>query len=316
MITSVAAVLVALSIEVGTARSDVVVDTQELRGDALFTALSRAKRRGVKIDVALGAKADFVLDERGNPRGGNRPYDTGPQGRELAVLDAMGARVFIPPQFSELDRPVFDPGVEFNPAFAVVDGKWSAVCSGPLVPNKHAVCWSSTNTKMAQSLLAIHAADTKDSPPQTAGSERTELASLAAKADLVLTPENNQDFLLLLRQAWAQVYASHLGHGPALDALRQQSPGHLWLSQKGDYARGAVESLRSAGWSVSYAQTPFVGTVLLSPKAAFIGSQKLDALHLEKSRGLGVVLAPEHAKAIADTLNGNTDAKHTAPTIR
>lgn len=299
MIETLQTVILALVAAINSAQVEVRIETQALRSPSVITALENARKRDVAVRVVLGAKADFTLDSTGMPTGGNRPYDTGPQGAELRSLDAMQASVYIPPRFSEIDRPIFEPGVEMNAAFAVVDSKWAVLCTAPFNTSIGSdVCWRSNEQKFVTNLLALHRSDSEPSVDRT----DEVLATTLASRDLVLTPDNSKDLIYLLSQRWTNVVVSRLGDGKALDALLQAPPGRLWLSPDGLYSRTALQKMKSAGWSVSKLQKPFAGVVLTSPRAIYMGAQKLDDLHISKSRSLGILLSSKYAAQVEQLL--------------
>ncbi|MDT8992850.1 hypothetical protein RQP54_18395 [Curvibacter sp. APW13] len=300
MIESLHAVLIALASAVQGAQGMVRIETQAIAAPSVIMALEGARKRGVPVSVVLGAKAEYTLDAKGQPTGGNRPYDSGPQGMELRALDAMKAAVFIPPRFSELDRPVFEPGIELNASFAIVDSRRASLCTGAFSIGNAGVCWTTSDPGVVSALIGLHDTDRTDGVSESV--EASVSKKLAAQ-DMILTPANSADFLLLLRQPWKQVVASHLGDGSALEALlASRMPATLWTAPNGTYARTALDRLRRAGWQIRQLPQPFSGTVLVGSKMAYIGSQKVEQAHLEKSRGLGIVLGQQHIARIEQTL--------------
>ncbi|CAM8644591.1 Phospholipase D-like domain containing protein [Comamonadaceae bacterium] len=297
MIESIQAALLALVAAINTAKVDIRIETQALKSPTVITALESARKRGVAVQIVLGAKADFSLDARGQPTGGNRPYDTGPQGSELRALDAMKASVFIPPQFSELDRPVFEPGVEMNAAFAVIDSKWGLLCSSPFNTNTRSdICWRSSEQAFVTALVDLHKAD------QSITTIDPVIAKSLATKDLVVTPTNSHDFNFLLHQKWRHVVVSYLSDGEGMQALLAAPPATLWTSPAGVYSRLALVKLQRAGWTIKELPNAFSGIALISPRAVYVGSQKLDDLHLGKSRALGVLLSAKHSAQVEQLL--------------
>jgi hypothetical protein len=211
----------------------------------------------------------------------------------------MQASVYIPPRFSEIDRPVFEPGVEMNAAFAVVDSKWAVLCTAPFNTSIGSdICWRSNEEKFVSNLSALHRSDSDQKVDRT----DEVLATTLASRDLVLTPDNSKDFLYLLSQRWTNVVVSRLGDGKALDALLLAPPGRLWLSPDGLYSRTALEKVKAAGWSVQRLQKPFSGVVLMSPRVIYLGAQKVDDLHITKSRSLGILLSSKFAAQVEQHL--------------
>lgn len=300
MIDSLQSVLLALVATINSSQGTIRLETQSLSAQPVIMSLEGARKRGVPVSVVLGAKADYTLDATGQPTGGNRPYDSGPQGTEIRALDAMKASVFIPPKFSELDRPVFEPGVEMNANFALVDSRWATLCTAPFGAAMQGICWASSDQAYVNALSSLNMADQSDDlSPQI----ETEVAQKLATKDLILTPGNAADFYMLLRQSWRNVVLSTLNEGKALESLLSAgAPGTLWISPNGAYARTALEKMRRAGWTVSTLQKPFTGIALTGSKMAFIGSQKVDPAQIEKSRALGIVLPPKHATQIEQIL--------------
>ncbi len=300
MIESLQTVLLALAASINSGHGQVVIETQSISSPAVIMALETARRRSVSVSVVLGAKAEYTLDDKGRPRGGNRPYDSGPQGWELRALDAMNASVFIPPKWSELDRPVFEPGIEMNAHFALVDKRWAALCTAPFSSTENGICWSTTDQAMIDALLGLNSVDSTDD--LSSGIE-ADISKKLTSRDLIVTPGNAADFYMLLRQPWRNVAVSNLTEGKALDALLHAGTvGTFWMAPNGAYSRTAIEKLKRAGWAINPLSKPFTGIVLTSSKMAFIGSQKIDQTQIEKSRGLGLVLAPQHVQQIEQIL--------------
>jgi hypothetical protein len=300
MIESLDAVLLALTMAVNAASGDIRIQTQSLAAPKVLMALEGARKRGVNVSVVLGAKAEYTLDSSGQPMGGNRPYDSGPQGMELRALDAMRAKVFIPPRFSELDRAVFESGVEMNANFAVIESRWAALCTAPIGIAAQGICWATEDKNTIAALISLNTVDESD---RSTDSIEADIGKTLATKDLVLTPANTDDFYFMLRQPWRNVIMSHLVDGKALDALiSSRTPATFWMAPNGSYARSAIDKLKRSGWTIANLQKPFLGMVLTNSKMAYIGSQSVDAFQIEKSRGLGIVLNPRHVPKIESIL--------------
>lgn len=297
MILTLQAALAALVVALGSAHQEVRIASPALASKPVLAALEKSKKAGVVVKVLLGAKPEYVVDANGQPNGSNRPYDKGPQGMELARLDAMRAQVFIPPRFSELGAMDVQPGVEANMSYAVVDHKTTFVCTAPLSVGYTGICWVDDNAGLVAAIEGVHEADFNYKTPPA---KQKELVKQAAARDVVVSPEGSADFMTLLKQPWDTLYTSLLSDGQVVDALLKAGrPSRLWLAPRAAHASAAIKRLTAAGWEVKYTQTPFQGTVLVSNKMVYIGSQRLDLEQINKSRDVGLLLP---ASAAPDTL--------------
>ena len=111
---------------------EVRIASPALASEPVLAAVERARQRGVPVKVLLGATPQYTVDAHGALSGPNRPFDKGPQGAELARLDAARAQTYIPPRFNEVGSDGLQRGVQAHMAYAVVDVNQAMVCMAPL----------------------------------------------------------------------------------------------------------------------------------------------------------------------------------------
>lgn len=306
MLITLQAALLALVVSVNSAHQEVRIGTQAMKSKALLSAIETSRKHEVEVKVVIGAKADFSLDDSGQPTGGNRPYDNGPQGWELSKLAQAGAQIFIPPKFSELYLPEFQPGVMANMAIATIDHKIVYICSGSFSEGTNGLCWVDENKELVAAVEAVHESDFNDLlKPEI----RLNMIKQASNKALLVTPDNKADFYMLLQRPWTTIYTSLLSDGPVIDSLLNRGRrAEIFLTPRAAHSRKAIQRLQNAGWTVSYTIYPFQGTVMQSDEAVFIGTQRLDQLQITKSRDIGIVL-PVSAIQQSQTLISSFGAK-------
>lgn len=290
MLLEAAAALLALATMIDSATAEVRLASPSLASEPVLAAIERARARGVSVKVVLGATPVYFVDERGQLRGPSRPYDKGPQGVELARLDAAGAETYIPPRFNEVGPRGLQSGVQAHMAYAIVDQRNWLVCMSALSTAAPAGICIQSDSSAASALRGLHEFDHNYKLAESA-SQR--LTAQLQPADLVATPEMNGQLALVLKQKWTHALIGLLGEGPAVDALigSSQRP-EVWLARGAPHSKRAVARLREAGLRVSESAINFDGTLLIGSAMLFLGSQRLDVSKLEASRDVGVVLAP------------------------
>lgn len=280
------------------ATTEIRISAEALPSSPLVKMLTDARKRGLAVQIVLGAKPEYVLDSKGQPTGPNRPYEKGPQGVELLALTQADVDVFIPPAFTEIAGDVFQPGVRAHAAFGVVDGKTGLVCSSHPRRNgdkRTGLCVRSDAPEIVKSLQAIHEIDFNFELKPAAA------AALGAsiKVPVLVTPAQGPAFLKLLTQADLAVATSEISEGAALQALITNTNKPLVvLSALAGPSRAALASLKQAGFRVQWSSESFDGTWIAASGWGFVGSQRASDFQINKSRDVGIVVGADDAKAL------------------
>lgn len=297
MLLELNAALLALAALIDTASIEVRIASPALASEPVLAAVERARQRGVPVKVLLGATPQYTVDAHGALSGPNRPFDKGPQGAELARLDAARAQTYIPPRFNEVGSDGLQRGVQAHMAYAVVDVNQAMVCMAPLTQPAPAGLCVQTDARHARALAALHEVDhdyTLSAPVR-----RRKLGELAP-AGMVATPEMADGFTALLPQPWGHMLTSLLTNGQAVDALlRSPYRPVIWLAAGAPHSSQAVTRLRAAGFAVQQSPVTFDGTLLIASRMVFLGSQRMDQQQLRSSRDVGVLLPADFAEPSA-----------------
>lgn len=285
------------------ATTEIRISAEALPSPPLVKMLTDARKRGLAVQVVLGAKPEYVLDAQGQPTGPSRPYEKGPQGVELLALTQADVDVFIPPAFTEIAGEVFQPGVRAHAAFGVVDGKAGLICSTHprrTGDKRTGLCVRSDQVEVVKSLQAIHEIDFNfELKPAAAAALGTSI-----KVPVLVTPTQGPAFLKLLAQADLAVATSEISDGAALQALLS-NPGKplVVLSALAGPSRAALARLKQAGFGIQWSSESFDGTWIAASGWGFIGSQRASDFQINRSRDVGIVVGADDAKALMQRIN-------------
>lgn len=257
----------------------------------LRPVLGDAKKRAVRIRYLLGPKASYTLDAQGRPMVSARPYAQGAQADEMAFASGTG-ELRINPRFSELGpQGEFKPGIRSH-AFYVTTSERAVVCTGAPRLRKKVLCLS-LQPPIPGALAALFDSEFDDHASDT----KREVAAHKARDHIVVGPDDNAPLLQLLQTRGAIVLTSEVDQGRALEQLIR-GPAGLLLLPEAAAKSPAADAARRAGIDVRVLAADFDGTVVWTPGRAFVGSQLLTDVALQRNRDVGILLQGEGAAAV------------------
>lgn len=262
----------------------VLVQAREPGDAALQKAMAKIGATRIGAKFVMSPKRSYTLGDNGWPIGRSAFSPSTIQSIENITVHGD---LIVTPRFTEfgLDEPQVGVGIH---AFYITTGKVATLCTATPSESERVkpVCLA-TGEISAASLVALHAMDFNFNAPPATQQARVELA----QRSLVFSPEHNEPLFSLLRQPNLLVSVSSDIDPPTLSMLLPNASSLvLVVSPKMSVSTTNLEKLRAAGAKILKRMNDHGGTIVIGSSQAYIGSHRLQSLHLTKSRAVGIMV--------------------------
>ena len=262
----------------------VFVQAQEPGDAALQQALKKFGAAKIDAKFLMSPKQQYTLGNNGLPIG--RAAFSKSTLQAIGQVTANGD-LMVTPRFTEFggDQPRI--GVNMH-AFYLTTGRLAALCTA--TPNASEgvkpVCLDVT-PQAAASLMNLHALDFDFNATPAVQQSRI----LAASKAVVFAPENSTPLLELLKQPRLVLsISSELDDAIATILVRHASTLTLVLGPKVAATTAPIMRLRQFGTKIVKRTADHGGTIVVGQQQSYLGSARLQSLHLKNSRDVGVML--------------------------
>jgi hypothetical protein len=284
---------------IATATAEVRLQSQSAADSHLYAALLAATKNGVAAYVLLGPHASYeVIGDK--VMIGKDPYP-GAQ-NEFNALSKAGAEIFVNPRFSEVSGTRVQPGRESHASYLAVDSRVGMVCTGAFSKDAFSVqqnvCARTDNPAVVSALKALHKSEFDDTAPL---SQREELERAAARS-LAISPGVSDRLVALLSNARGEVIvrtAAIDDESAAYAAIAALGSRALVVLPRDATDNEAVRRLMQAGVRVKHSLETFDGTIILTDREGFVGSQRLTGESERNAREVGVFVQAAYFRKLA-----------------
>lgn len=277
------------------ARDVLVIATPTLNEPRLVRSVAIAGRNGANLRVLLAPKADYLVDD-GKLLVGSDPY--GGSQREFKSLLSAGASIFVDPRFSPAGARSIRTNVRSGMSFAAMgtglrSERVSLVCTGAMdartIEEESNVCIQSDDKTIHKSLMALHDADFDDTQEQDIRNEKTELA----KARLVVSPGDAAIVAEMIADADTfEVYTAAFDTVTpiAKRIMASGSKATLVVPPAVPLDAPALRAAVAKGVAIRHSLRGFSGTMIVTARSIFVGSQTITGADFSANRQVGLIL--------------------------
>lgn len=276
------------------ARDVLVVATPSLDDPRAVRAIGVAKRAGTNARVLLAPKADYLVDE-GRLLVGSDPY--GGAQREMKSILSAGAEIFIDPRFSQVRAQSVRAGTGSGMSFAAMgtgirSPKIALVCTGSMdkktMDAESNVCVQTDDSEVHQALVSLHQADFDDAQAPRLREQKTD----DARRRLVVSPGAAHELNSLLDgPGRVEVHTSQFQASSHLGRLLMARGSNATLFVPPSMSAQTADLIEAGKRGVIVRQTarPFSGSMIVTERQIFIGSQSFTDRDLKMTRHVGLI---------------------------
>lgn len=276
------------------ARDVLVVATPSLDDPRVIRAIGVAKRSGTNARVLLAPKADYLVED-GRLLVGSDPYASAQ--RELKSISSTGAEIFVDPRFSSVRAQSVRTGTGSGMSFAAMgNGNHSAkvalVCTGSMdkktMDAESNVCVQTDDSAVHEALFNLHEADFDDTQAPFSREQKVDVA----RRRLVVSPGLSNELKKLVGEGdQLEVYTSQFQSSSRLGKLLMARGSKATLYVPPATSTKTADLIEAGNRGVVVRQTvqAFSGSMIITERQIFIGSQTLTDNDFRSTRHVGVL---------------------------
>jgi hypothetical protein len=261
-----------------------VVQAQDPNDDGLQNAISKLAKKIPGLRFTLGPSALYTLDGQGHPIG--RTAFSEQTQLSLQKISDFGD-IIVTPRFCEFNEAEPKIGIQSH-AFYIATPQLAMVCTATpsLSQLVRPVCLLATDKVLNGSLSALHELDFEFNMPKTKSNRLLEVSKQA----LVFSPESNAALLDLLKAPQLTVSTQDISDPKVVKLLTANAKTLTVIYPKNTLPSSRLKALQEAGATLRTRETNHGGTIIVGGDYSYIGSHRLQTLHLNNSRDVGVML--------------------------
>jgi hypothetical protein len=270
------------------------VQAQDPSDDPLQRAIAKMANSKVKIRFTFSPPAAYALDAQGQPFGRTGYAES--TRNDLEKMSDYGD-IIVTPRFTEMYATPPRLGVQSH-AFYVATPKVAMLCTAtPSQINRITpICLLSYDDLVIKGLVSLHSLDFEFNMPKAKAAQ----LNSQTKLSLVYSPEYVNPLTSLAKLSGLVISTQDITDPSVLESLMKNAKTHTLVLPSGQQVPPSFAKLQAAGATLLRRSFNHGGTIIVGADLAYIGSHRLQTLHLSYSRDVGVILSTkDHPKLLA-----------------